>query len=95
MTYKNACRITLLNKIEKAKLITSSIGIFLAIQWLRLRLPVQGFRFDPWSGSYDPTCLMAKEPEYKQQNQHCKKLNKDFKNGPHQKKQMVTMIPLS
>ena len=41
-----------------------------------------GCRFNPWSGSYDPTGIVAKKPQQKQQ---CNKLNKDCKNGPHQK----------
>ena len=46
----------------------------------------EGYGFNPCLGSQDPTCLMAKKPEHRQQKQYCNKLNKDFKNGPHQKK---------
>ena len=31
------------------------------VQWLRLHLPIQGCWFDPWLGSQDPTCLLAKQ----------------------------------
>ena len=40
-----------------------------------------GCGVNPWSGSYDPTGIAAKKAKQKQQ---CNKLNKDFKNGPHQ-----------
>ena len=30
--------------------------------------------------------VKVKKPEHKQQKQYCNKFNKDFKNGPHQKK---------
>ena len=33
--------------------------------WLRLHLPAQGGGFDPWAGSSDPTCFMAKKPKHK------------------------------
>ena len=36
-------------------------GTSLAIQWLRLCLPMQGFKFDLRSGYKDPTCLLAKK----------------------------------
>ena len=47
------------------------------VQWLRLHLPMQGCRFNPWLGSYDPTCLLAKKQTIKQK-QYCNKFNKDF-----------------
>ena len=31
----------------------------------------------------DPTCLMSKKTEHKQQKQYFNKFIKDFKNGPH------------
>ena len=37
----------------------SIVGASLVVQWLRIRLPVQRCRFDPWSGNEDPTCLEA------------------------------------
>ena len=36
-------------------------GTSLEVQLLRPRLPMQGCRFDPWLGSEDPTCLVAKK----------------------------------
>ena len=41
----------------------------LAVQWLRLHLPMQGVRVRSlvWSGSYDPTCLVAEKPKHKKQ----------------------------
>ena len=33
----------------------------------------------------DPTFLVAKKPKHKQK-QYCIRFDKDFKNGPHQKK---------
>lgn len=43
---------------------------------LRLHLPMQGSRSDPFmQGTQDPTCLEARTPK---QEQHCNKFNKDF-----------------
>ena len=42
----------------------------------------RGYRFHPWSGSSDPTCLVAKNQNVKGK-QYCTEFNKDFKNGPH------------
>ena len=39
--------------------------------------------FNPWSGSWEPTCLVAKKPKHK--TEYCSKFNKDFKNGSHKK----------
>ena len=61
-------------------------GTSLEGQWLRLLLPIQGYWFDPWLEREDPTCLVARKPEHKQQKQYCNKFNKDLKNDPHQKK---------
>ena len=69
-------------------------GILLAIQWLRLHLPV--WEVQVWSPVREPGSCMPhspkkpthkQKPEHKQQKQHCNKFNKDFKNGPHQTKQ--------
>ena len=61
------------------------------VQWLRLNLPTlgKGGGFCPRSGSQEPTCLAAKSQDIKQK-QYCSKFNKDFKNGPHQKKILKT-----
>lgn len=39
-------------------------GTSLAVRWLRLHLLCKGCTFSPWSGSLDPTCLMAKKPKH-------------------------------
>ena len=44
----------------------------------------RGCGFQPWSGSYDPTCLRAKKQQAKhikkkKQKQYCNKFNKDLK----------------
>ena len=41
----------------------------LVVQWSRLCLQCRGWRFDPWSGSWDPTCLSAKKPKHKTETQ--------------------------
>ena len=44
------------------------MGTFLEVHWLRLCLPVQGVGVDPCSGSEEPTCLWAEEPNCKTSN---------------------------
>ena len=61
-------------------------GTFPVVQGLDFTFQCRGCRLDPWWGSQDPTCLLARKPEHKQQKQNCNKFNKDFKSGPHQKK---------
>ena len=39
----------------------------------------------PCRKNEDPTCLSARKPKHKTQ-QYCNEFNKDYKNGPHQKK---------
>lgn len=52
--------------LESEKTTTNlKCGTSLAVQWLRLRLQMQGYGSDPWSGSWDPTCLMAKGPKHR------------------------------
>ena len=60
-------------------------GTFPAVQGLDFTFQCRGCRLDPWLGSQDPTCLLARKPEHKQQKQNCNKFNKDFESGPHQK----------
>ena len=61
-------------------------GTSLAFQWLRLRLPVQrGVGSIPGRGAKIPHGWWPKNQNIKQK-QYCNKFNKDFKNGPHQKK---------
>ena len=55
---------------EKSKLVTlleskSSIGTPLAVQWLKLGLPVWGVSSTPGWGAKIPICLMAKWPKHK------------------------------
>ena len=38
------------------------------VQWLKLRLPMQGYQLDPWSGSEDSTCFRAKKQNLKRSN---------------------------
>ena len=59
------------------------MGTSLAVQWLRLRLPMQGVQVQSLVGerrSHMPCGQKAKQKQY------CNKFNKHFKNGPHQKK---------
>ena len=60
----------------------------LVVQWLRLTFQCRGCGFYPCSGSYNPTCFVAKKKKTQniKQKQYCNKFNKDFKNGPHSKK---------
>ena len=74
-------RFTLLCKLQEF-----SMGTSLVVQWLRLHLPMQGVQLDPWSGSSDPTCLIAEKPKHKKQKQEGNKFNTDFLNGPYFKK---------
>ena len=59
-------------------------GTSLAIQWLRLYLPTQwGVGSIPGQGA---KILYASAKKKQKQRQYCGEFNKDFKNGPHQKK---------
>ena len=53
-------------------------GTFLAVQWLRLPLPMQGVQIDPCSGAKIPHASPPKDQNRKQKK-HCNKFNKDFK----------------
>ena len=71
---------------KEIKILT--IGTSPAVQWLELLLSIEGYRFDSWLGSLDPTCLIAHTHTHKKnikQKQCCDKFHKDFKNGPCQK----------
>ena len=60
----------------------------LVVQWLRLHFPMQGVRVRSLvgeRGSHMPHCQKTKNIK---QKQYCNKFNKDFKNGPHQKKNL-------
>ena len=64
---------------------TNCLGTFLAVQKLRLCLPMQGLRV--WSLVRKPRshALQAKSQNRKQK-QYCNKCSKDSENGPHPKK---------
>ena len=58
-------------------------GTSLAVQWLRLHLPVQGNAGSiPGEGIKIPHASQPENQNIKQK-QYCNKFNKDFKNGPH------------
>ena len=58
-----------------------SLGVSLAVQWLRLHFPRQGVQV-PWSGAKIPHALWPKSRNMKQKR-YCNKFSEDFKNGPH------------
>ena len=63
-------------------------GTSLVVQWLRLCLPMQWGRGSiPGLGARIPHASWPKKQNIKQK-QYCNKFNKDFKNGPHQKKSL-------
>ena len=61
-------------------------GTSLAIQWLRLYLPVhRGVGLIPGQGAKIP---YASGPRKQKQKQYCGEFNKDFLNGPYKKKKL-------
>ena len=54
----------------------------LAVQWLRLRLPMQGVQVQ----SLVRELRSHEKIKHIKQKQYYNKFNKDFKSGPHQKK---------
>ena len=65
-----------------------NLGISLAVQWLRLQLPTQGGAGSiPGQAAKIPQPSWSKSQNIKQK-QCGNKFNKDFKNGPHQKKNL-------
>ena len=49
-----------------------------------------GVQFDPWLGSWNPTCLLAKHTHtHTKQEQYCNKFNKDLKKWPTLKKKAL------
>ena len=62
-------------------------GTSLVVQWLRLRLPIQGVQVRSLVGNL--RSHMPRSQKTKKQKQYCNKFNKDFKNGPHQKKKSL------
>jgi len=61
----------------------TSQGTSLGVQWVRLCLPV----LSVWVQSLvrELRSHMKPRSQNKKQKQYCNKLNKDFKNDPHQK----------
>ena len=64
-----------------------STGTSLMVQWLRLHCPMQEVWV--WSHVWELRCHMpcGQKNQNMKQEQCCNKFNKDFKNGPHQKKE--------
>ena len=56
----------------------------MAVQWLRLHIPVQGVGLIPGQGAKIPCALWPKNQNGKQKP-YCNKSNKDYENGPYQK----------
>ena len=54
----------------------------IAVQWLRLRLPMQGVQVQ----SLVRKLRSHEKIKHIKQKQYYNKFNKDFKSGPHQKK---------
>ena len=67
-------------------LIKDTPGTSLAVQWLRLCLPVQGVWVQSLVGELRSHMPHSQKYQSIEQKQYCNKFNKDFKNGPHQKK---------
>ena len=64
----------------------SSIRTSLVVQWLRLGLPMQGgVCVQSLVGELRSSIVRSQKAKAKQK-QCCNKFNRDFKNGPHQKK---------
>ena len=62
-------------------------GTSLAIQWLRLHLPMQGgVQVQFLVGELEFHVPLGQKTKTQKQKKYCNKLNKDFKNGLHPKK---------
>ena len=62
-------------------------GTSLAIQWLRLHLPMQGgVQVQFLVGELEFHVPLGQKTKKQKQKKYCNKLNKDFKNGLHPKK---------
>ena len=68
--------------------ISGMLGTFLAVQWLRLRLPMQGVQLRSLVGELRFHMPHGQKTQNIKQKQYCNKFNKDFKNGPQQKKSL-------
>ena len=58
----------------------------MAVQWLRLCLPMQGVQVRALVRELRYPIPHSQKKQNIKQKQCCNKLNKDFKNGPHKKK---------
>lgn len=61
-------------------------GTFLMVQWLRFHLPTQAVQVRSPAGELRTHMPLSQKPKHKQQKQYCHNFNKNFKNGPYQKK---------
>ena len=68
----------------------TSCGTSLAVQWLGLCLPMQAVRVRFLVGELGSHMRWGqKKTQNIKRRQCCNKFNKDFENGPHQKKKIV------
>ena len=58
------------------------------VQWLRPCLPVQRAWDQSLAGKLKSHTYLGPKNQNIKQKQHCNKFNKDFKNGPHLKKNL-------
>ena len=65
------------------------LGILLAVQWLRLHLPMPVVWVPSLTGELRSHTPCSQKNHDIKQIQYCNKFNKDFNNGPHQKKIFV------
>ena len=70
-------------------------GTSLAVQWLRLRLPMQGVQVQSLDRELRSHMPHHQKTKNIRQKQYCNKFNKDFKNGPHQKKNLLKKSEIS
>ena len=63
--------------------------ISMLFQCYDFTLQGKGCKVNPWLGSLDPTCLMAKKPKHETEAVS-NKFNKGFKSGPHKTKTKTT-----
>ena len=67
------------------KLLIRQTGTSLAVQWLRLHLPMQGVQVRSLVGKLRFHMRCGQKTKNIKQKQYCNIFNKDFKDGPHQK----------
>ena len=59
------------------------LGTSLMVQWLRIRLPMQGTRVQSLVGELRSHMPRGQKSQNIEQKQYGNKFNKGFKNGPH------------